>query len=899
MSSYEIRNTFLTYFKEREHQVLESAPLIPDNDPTLLWINAGVTPLKKYFDGSVVPENRRMTSCQKCIRTNDIENVGKTARHQTFFEMLGNFSVGDYFKEEALGYSLELLTSEKYFGLEKDKLYMTIYPNDCEAYNRWIELGVDPSHIIKLEDNFWEIGPGPCGPDSEVFYDRGEQYDPEHRGIELLEKDIENDRYIEIWNNVFSQFNAKKGVKREDYKELPSKNIDTGMGLERMACILQDTETNFETDLFMPLINTIEELSDQTYETGDKEAFKVIADHIRTICFALSDGATFSNVGRGYILRRLLRRAVRYGKKLGIEKPFMDLLVRVNAENMKDHYPYLIDKIDMVEMLVRKEEELFNRTLVDGEKHLMEYFKTHPDKNMTGEAAFKLYDTYGFPFELTEEYAKEQGFSVSKEEFEKYMAHQKEVARTNRKVDASMNQQNKALLKFKNPSEFIGYDQSEVTTKINGLFQDGNPVDTLVGDGYIALEQTPFYATMGGQVSDTGTIIAGSTILKVDDVIKAPNKQHLHHVIADAKVQVGDTVIAHIDEDRRQEIEANHSATHLLQAALREVLNDNVTQAGSRVDEDSLRFDFVYPGSIEEADLIKIEEVVNEQIQAALETKVEYMDLKEAIRKNAIALFSDKYGKEVRVVTIGNSMELCGGTHVKNTKDIERFAICDLENKGASVYRIVATTRNNIEHVMQQNIHAYNEEMRKALMKAKNILTTAEEKGIKLQFHVDINNDQPMSYKDIVANHDEMQKVKNTVNQLEETYFELLEKQTLSNLNTYLEEIEIQADYESLVLEVEDQNVKVLKQLIDTLVDRMNDGIVFLANKQKDNITYLCKADKNLSDRFDCGQIVRDIATKTGGNGGGSKTFAQGGGTDFDALQNALEDVKQLVRSQN
>ena len=477
LTGEEIIRTFIDYFKEHGHLELESAPLIPKDDPSILWINAGVTPLKKYFDGSVVPENKRLTSVQKCIRTGDIESVGKTARHHTFFQMLGNFSIGDYFKNEAIEMSYTLLTSPKYFDLDKNKLYITVYPEDTEAYNKWISLGMDPSHIVKLENNFWEIGEGPCGPDSEVFYDRGVKYDKDKLGIKLLEQEIENDRYIEIWNNVFSQYNAKNGVPRSLYKELPHKNIDTGMGVERMACILQETETNYETDLFMPIIHVIEEESKILYK-GQLE-FKVIADHIRTLVFALSDGATFSNYGRGYVLRRLLRRSVRMGRKLGINKSFLADLVDVVIDKYIGIYRNLNNNVKEMKELITKEEELFQKTLLSGEKKLEELFKSD-NKEISGIDAFKLYDTYGFPIELTIEIAEEKGFTVNVSDFEKNMKIQKELARNNRKVDSSMNIQNELLINYKEESKFVGYDTLENTTIIKDIIKDNKFVDEQV-----------------------------------------------------------------------------------------------------------------------------------------------------------------------------------------------------------------------------------------------------------------------------------------------------------------------------------------------------------------------------------------------------------------------------------
>ena len=469
MTSNEIRETYLEYFREHGHSIMPSASLLILNDPTLLWNNAGVTPLKKYFDGSMIPVNKRMTSSQKCIRTNDIESVGDNTHH-TFFEMLGNFSIGDYFKEEAIHMAFELLTDEKYFGFPLEKLYFTVYKDDDDAYNLWVKEGVDPTHIVRLESNFWEIGEGPCGPDSEIFYDRGESYDPDKLGIRLLQEEIDNSRYVEIWNNVFSQFNSKEGVERKDYKELPSKNIDTGMGLERMTCILQGVESSYDTDLFDLIIGEIENLSGKKYE--NQREFRIIADHIRTLTFAIGDGAVFSNEGRGYVIRRLLRRAVRFGHNIGIEGKFMDKLVHPVVETMSSYYPELKEKEEYIKEVISKEETLFEKTLLSGEKKLNEMLEHSTDKKLSGADAFKLYDTYGFPFELTLEYLKEKGYKVDKDEFDECMQNQKEMARNSRRDEASMNVQNEALLKFKEESKFTGYDDYQTDTEVIALIKE-------------------------------------------------------------------------------------------------------------------------------------------------------------------------------------------------------------------------------------------------------------------------------------------------------------------------------------------------------------------------------------------------------------------------------------------
>ena len=474
MSHDDIRKTWFRFFENKGHKRFESAPLVPINDDSLLWVNAGVTPLKKYFDGSEVPESRRITNIQKCIRTNDIENVGVTKRHQTFFEMMGNFSVGDYFKNEAIEFAFELLTSEEYFGIDKDLIYVTIYSDDEQAKKRWIEVGLDESHIVPLDGNFWEIGEGPCGPDSEIFFDRGEKYDPKGDALELFRKDEDQERFVEIWNNVFSQFNSKEGVPRSEYKELPSKNIDTGAGLERWCCIFQDVDSNFETDLFKPIIKHIEKLSKYEY-VGQKE-FKIIADHIRAITFAIADGACFENVGRGYVLRRLLRRSVRFGRNIGIECPFMYKIVSDVIDVMKEAYPYIVEKRAEVEATIIEEEKLFLKTLEAGERKLKDLVANSPDGQISGEEAFRLYDTYGFPFELTEEYLTELGYKVSKEEFDKYMEAQKQLAKKNAKNKSSMASQKKMLLDFTDKSDFA-YGIYRNKSNIIAIFNEEEQID--------------------------------------------------------------------------------------------------------------------------------------------------------------------------------------------------------------------------------------------------------------------------------------------------------------------------------------------------------------------------------------------------------------------------------------
>ena len=594
LTGNEVRKMFLDFFESKGHKVEPSHSLIPNDDPTLLWINAGVAAIKKYFDGTIKPENPRITNAQKSIRTNDIENVGKTARHHTFFEMLGNFSIGDYFKKEAIEYAWELLTDEKWFAFDKEKLYITVHDHDDEAYDYWVnEIGVAKDHILKTPGNFWEIGEGPCGPDSEIFYDRGEKYDPEGLGTKLFFEELENDRYIEIWNLVFSQYNSQEGLKREEYKELPQKNIDTGMGLERITSIFQNGETNFDTDFFLPIIHQVEKIASVSYQEN-KMAYRVIADHIRTVTFALADGALFDNAGRGYVLRRILRRAVRYGKQIGIEQAFMYNLVSTVSDIMKEFYDYLPEKVDYISDLVRKEEEAFHKTLSNGEKLLNSIITKNTTGVISGKEVFKLYDTYGFPFELTLEIASESNLKVDEEGFKEELKIQQERSRGARSEGESMTSQKPDLMSFDLPSTFE-YNPANINSVVIGLFKDGVKVDRIDDYGEIVFDTTTFYAEMGGQCADTGTIYNENCLAEVENVLKAPNQQHLHFVkLKKGSITLGDILTLDVDKEKRNKIIANHSATHLLQAALKQVLGSHISQAGSYVDDQRLRFDFTH-----------------------------------------------------------------------------------------------------------------------------------------------------------------------------------------------------------------------------------------------------------------------------------------------------------------
>jgi len=889
MTSNEIRNTWYRFFENHGHKRVESASLIPVDDPSLLWINAGVAPLKKYFDGSSVPESRRIVNIQKCIRTNDIENVGLTKRHQTFFEMMGNFSIGDYFKNEAIEFAFELLTSEEYFGVPKEKLYMTVYTSDKEAYDKWVSLGVSPDHLIPLDENFWEIGEGPCGPDSEIFFDRGEKYDPDGCALERFKKDEDQERYVEIWNNVFSQFNSKAGLKREEYPELPSKNIDTGAGLERWACIFQDVDSNFDTDLFVPIINRIEEISGVLYH-GQME-FKVIADHIRAITMALTDGATFENVGRGYVLRRLLRRSVRMGKKLGMDSSFMYNLVDDVVHVMGEAYPSLIDSSNYVKNLVLEEENLFHKTLSSGEKRLEELMNANCDsKKISGMDVFKLYDTYGFPYELTLEYLEEKGFTSSKSEFDECMESAKNLARNSRRVLANMNRQNEDLLNFTEKSDFF-YDKVVQKGKVIALFEDEKRVSEIHKKGYIILDKTAFYAEAGGQVSDTGMITSKNFKARVVDVQKAPNGQHLHEVkVLDGVIKEGDSVTCNVDSLRREKIEANHSSVHLLQYALQTVISKEIKQAGSKVDDQTLRFDFTYKGKIKDSDMIEVEHFVNLMIDNKISRVVEEMTLEQAKNIGAMALFSEKYESLVRVVRFGNSIELCGGCHTANTENIKRFAIVSVESKGSNTYRIVAVTKDNVSSMLYDAIQPISDEKVKLFMRANEIVKQAKKDGLDFSFNHTLREIEPTSYKDIVEERLELDKIQQEVKNLEKIYIKEKERLASNSASSYLEEKQIFKSVEAIIKVLEDKDVKELKAQIDVICNSLSNGFVFLVNKTSDKASVLVKS----SCQFSAGEVLKQVLAGFG-NGGGSANFAQGGISDVSKIDEVISRVKEIL----
>lgn len=893
LTSNEIRKMWLDFFVSKGHKIYESASLVPINDNSILFINAGVTPLKKYFDGTIVPDEKRITSIQKCIRTNDIDNVGLTKRHQTFFEMMGNFSIGDYFKNEAIEYAFELLTSPNWFDIDINLLYVTIYPEDHDSYNKWISLGIEEDHIIKLEENFWEIGEGPCGPDSEIFFDRGIKYDPDGTAFEKFKNDEEQERYIEIWNNVFSEFNSKVNTNRKNYKELPHKNIDTGAGLERWCTIFQDVDSNFDTDLFRPIIKHIEELTGYLYHA--QKEFKVIADHIRTIVFALADGASFENVGRGYVLRRLLRRSVRMGKHLGISEAFLYKLVSDVIDIMKDAYPYLTEKRPVIEVIVLEEEKLFLKTLNSGEKRLQEAMKNSNDGTISGEEAFKLYDTYGFPFELTVEYLEEFGFKTSKEKFDKFMEVQKELAKRNSQNKTSMASQKKVLLDFKKESKFI-YSVYRIKSNVLAIFSKDSLEKSLNHDGYIALKRTCLYAESGGQVSDTGMIIGKNFKARVVDVFKGPNGQHIHKIrLLDGIIKVNDDCEMVVDKDRRRMIEANHSSVHLLQLALQTIISKDIKQAGSYVDSERLRFDFFYQSKITDEDIIKVEDFVNDYISKKLIVSTEIMPLDKAHELGAMALFSEKYSDMVRVVKIGKSIELCGGTHANNTSDIHKFAIYSIESKGSNTYRIEATTGSKIESILFNVIKPYNDEMIKLLIKVKEITNLALKDNIKIDFDVDIDNSKPTSYKDIIFNKNELAYIKDEVKNFEKKYNELKLEKELKNLDYYKAQIKDYNGIQAIIMETTAMDISILKNIADALINYMGEGFVFFANiKNKNSINFIARS----STKINAGFIVKEVSKEAGGNGGGSSTFASGGGNDISKLKDIYKYIEKELKNE-
>lgn len=873
LSGSQIRRMFLDFFKEKGHAVEPSAPLVPHEDPTLLWINSGVATLKKYFDGRVIPANPRITNAQKSIRTNDIENVGKTARHHTFFEMLGNFSIGDYFKEEAIEWAWEFLTDKNWIGFDPNLLSVTIHPEDHEAFELWNKkIGVPEERIIRLEGNFWDIGEGPSGPNTEIFYDRGEAYGNDPKDPELYPGG-ENERYLEVWNLVFSQFNHNPDG---TYTPLPKKNIDTGMGLERMASVVQNVPTNFETDLFMPIIRATEEISGVPYGENKENdvAFKVIADHIRTVAFAVGDGALPSNEGRGYVLRRLLRRAVRYAKQININRPFMFELVPVVGEIMYDFYPEVKDKTEFIQKVIRNEEERFHETLHEGLAILENVMKKEKEKGsdtIAGADVFRLYDTYGFPVELTEEYAEEMGMKVDHAGFEAEMGLQRERARAARQDMDSMQVQGGVLGDLKTESTFVGYEQLQASSIVSAIVKDGQLAENASSgeEVQLILDQTPFYAESGGQIADRGVLEGEGVKVLIKDVQKAPNGQNLHRAVVEAgTLKTGHQVTAFVDEENRIKVIKNHTATHLLHQALKDVLGIHVNQAGSLVEPDRLRFDFSHFGQVKPEELEMVEKIVNEKIWKNIHVDISLKPIAEAKEMGAMALFGEKYGDIVRVVKVGDySLELCGGCHVPNTSVIGLFKIVSESGIGAGTRRIEAVTGEGAYQLLNEQV---------------GLLKDAAEK-IKT------------SPKEVVNRLDALLAEMKQLQRENESLAAKLGNIEAGSLVSNAKEIN---GVTVLAAKVQAADMNNLRNMADDLKSKLGSAIVLLGSVQEGKVNLIGAVTKDLIDKgYHAGKLIKEVATRCGGGGGGRPDMAQAGGKDPEKLDSALQFVDEWVKS--
>lgn len=874
MKASEIRSKWLEFFATKGHKIEPSASLVPHNDPSLLWINAGMAPLKAYFDGRVKPENPRIANAQKCIRTNDIENVGKTRRHHTFFEMLGNFSIGDYFKEEVITWAWEFLTSPEWIGFDPNRLSVTVYPEDTEAYEFWNKkIGLPEERIYKLQDNFWDIGEGPCGPCTEIFYDRGDKYgdlnDPE------CWPGGENERFLEVWNLVFSQFNHNKDG---SYTPLPNKNIDTGAGLERFASILQDVDSNFDTDLFMPIIEETCKIAGVEYKKNNDTdvALKVVADHIRTVAFSVGDGVLPSNEGRGYVIRRLLRRAVRYGKVvLGMDKPFLYRLTPVVGEIMGVYYPEVVEKREFIEKVIRTEEERFHETLSDGLSilsGLADKAKAGGSSAISGADAFKLYDTYGFPFDLTEDFAMEQGLTVDRAGFDQAMEEQRERARTGRQVTESMKVQGGPLSDYTVKSEFVGYTDLIVDAMVLAVIVDNEFVDEAPAGSVaqVILDRTPFYAESGGQVSDYGTLAGDALAAEVSEVSKAPHGQNVQTVkVEKGSLKKGMTVSAQVDRGSRSHIVKNHTATHLLHKALKEVLGQHVNQAGSLVSADRLRFDFSHFGSISAEELQDIETRVNRQIWESTDVDIRSMPIDEAKSMGAMALFGEKYGDIVRVVRVGDySIELCGGCHVSSTAQIGLFKIVSESGIGSGVRRIEAVTGKMAYDYLDQQLELLKQSA--ALLKT-NV------------------NDLPKRVDAVLAQ----------VKELSRENESLRAKMSQAEAGSLTDKLVNVGGIPLLAAQVGAGDMDSLRNMVDSLKAKLGSAVIVLGSVQEDKVNLVAAVTQDLAQKgFHAGKLVKEAAAVCGGGGGGRPDMAQAGGKDPSKLAEALALVQDLVAKQ-
>lgn len=877
MKSYglnELREMFLKFFEEKGHLRLKSFSLVPYNDNSLLLINSGMAPLKPYFTGQEIPPRKRVTTCQKCIRTGDIENVGKTARHGTFFEMLGNFSFGDYFKHEAISWSWEFLT--QVVGIPEDRLYPSVYIDDEEAFKIWNEeIGIDKSRIFKFgkEDNFWEHGSGPCGPCSEIYYDRGEKYGC---GKPDCTVGCDCDRYIEVWNNVFSQFdNDGNG----NYSDLIQKNIDTGMGLERLATVVQDVDSIFDVDTIKAIRDKVCEIAGVEYNADTKKdvSIRLITDHIRSVTFMISDGIMPSNEGRGYVLRRLLRRAARHGRLLGIKDRFLTKICETVINESRDGYPELEEKKDYIFKVLTTEEDNFYKTIDQGLvilNDMEEKLISEGKKVLSGEDAFRLYDTYGFPVDLTKEILEEKGLIVDEVGFNAAMEVQRQTARNAREESNFMGAEETVyqLIDADITSNFVGYDRLSHSSDILVLTTDDKITDVLnEGEhGTVIVSETPFYATMGGQMADTGVITSGDSIFIVEDTIKLQGGK-IGHVgtVKCGSFKKSDTVCLSVNEERRLATAKNHSATHLLQKALRIVLGTHVEQAGSMVDEEKLRFDFTHFSALTDEELERIENIVNEEIEAGLSVDTQIMTLEEAKKTGAMALFGEKYGESVRVVKMGDfSMELCGGTHVPNTGIIRAFKIISEGGVAAGVRRIEALTSKAV-------FDYYNDIENKLLNAAKS--AKSDTTGLAKKIESFMN--------EIKALKSENEKLKNK-----------LAKDSLGNV---LDNVIKVGDVNLLTVKLENTDMDALRNLGDSLKEKIDNAVIVLASANDGKVSLITMAsDGAVKCGAHAGNLIKAIAPLVGGGGGGRPNMAQAGGKNPSGIDNALSEAEKILETQ-
>ncbi len=874
LGANEIRKRFLEFFESKGHYVGKSASLIPNNDKSLLLINSGMAPLKNYFSGVEVPPSKRMSTCQKCIRTGDIENVGKTARHGTFFEMMGNFSFGDYFKTEAITWAWEFIT--EHLHIPEDKLWVTVYLNDDEAYDYWVkEIGVPEERMVRLgkDDNFWEIGLGPCGPCSEIYFDRGEKFGCDNAGCK---PGCDCDRYLEFWNLVFTQFD-----RQEDgtYPELANKNIDTGMGLERMACIMQDVDNIFEIDTIKYIIEGIEELANVKYGEDAKNdvSIRIITDHMRAMSFLIADGVLPSNEGRGYVLRRLLRRAARHGKLLGIKEDFLYVLFDRVKKVSGEAYPELVEKESYVKKVIKIEEEKFNETLDQGVEILNSYIaelKANNEKILSGEKSFKLYDTYGFPMDLTQEILEEQGFEIDEDGFQKEMEAQRQRARADRGAmeDEGWKEDPLSTLDESIASTFDGYQNLKLCGNVTAIVKGDEVVSTICeGEkAVVVLNKTAFYAEGGGQAGDIGTLENGETIFEVVDTKKGANNTIKHiGFVKKGKISVSDKLESKVDKEIRMASARNHTATHLLHEALKEVLGDHVNQAGSLVTPERLRFDVTHFEPISKEELKLVEEKVNTAILDALDINCEIMNIKDAKEKGAMALFGEKYGNEVRVVSMGNySVELCGGTHLNNTSQVGLFKILSEGGVAAGVRRIEAITGKSVYEYLTNRDTVINDICVALKTKEDNLVQRA---------HTLLEENKSLTK--------ELQDAKTKLN--------------LQSVDALLDSKVDVSGVSLLCAKFEGIDMNSLKETADSLRDKVGSGVVVLSNVVDNKVNFVVTATNDVIEKgIHSGNIVREVAKIANGKGGGRPNMAQAGATDISKVDEALSYASEVIKSQ-